>query len=262
MLATHAMRTLVLIAALALPACSSEESNGGPPDPDELPEFTAGDAQVSPAVRTAIADLVLAMGVNAGAAADPEMLGVLATVGAALMGEGRVTGVTAGSALRGNRAPASRTEGIWGVFGVGVAVYPAHEQPVQAYYTAVVALRGNEAAIGLKKANTEQEIFNAHADFPHPKAMGLLFQGRSRGWSAVEGYTQVIEKGIDGDCGGVAVAGVVCKYGMVSAGLEIDASVPLQFSGNTASGTREFALTYGDVRGYHIEVYCDESSFC
>ena len=92
--------------------------------------------------------------------------------------------------------------------------------------------------------------------------MGWLFQGRTQGWAAVEGYTQVIPKSIDGGCGAVAVAGVICESGMVSAGLEIDASVPLPFSGNTASGSREFALPYGDVAGYHIEVYCDESSFC
>ena len=262
MLATHAMRTLVLIAALALPACSSEESNGGPPDPDELPEFTAGDAQVSPAVRTAIASLITDLGTATGAAADPELAGVLGTIGAAMMGEGRITGVTAGSALRGSRTMASLADGTWGVFGVGVAVYPAHDETITAWYTAVVALNGNQAAIGLKKANTEQEVRNNRGTFPDPKAMGWLFQGRTQGWGAVEGYTQAIPKDFTTTCAGVAIAGVTCQYGTTSAGLEIDASVPLSFSGNTASGSRQFALPYGDVTGYYINVYCDEASFC
>jgi hypothetical protein len=256
------MPALAVIAAVMLSACSDDASNGGPPDEEGLPEFTAGDAQVSPDVRTAIATLIGDLGGNAGATADPELAGVLGTIGAAILREGRITGVTAGSALRAPNDAASLIQGTWGVFGVGVAVYPAHEQPVRAYYTAVVALSGTEAAIGIKKAETEQEILNARGEFPHPKAMGLLFQGRSRGWGAVAGYTQSIEKGIVGDCAGAGAAGVVCRYGTVSAGLEIGASVPLSFSGNTASGTREFALPYGDVRGYHIEVYCDEASFC
>ena len=96
----------------------------------------------------------------AGAAADPEWLGVLGVVGAALVGEGRITGVTAGSALRGSNAMATRRRDL-GVFGVGVAVYPAHDSRFQAWYTVVVALNGNEAAIGLKKANTPQEIFSS-----------------------------------------------------------------------------------------------------
>jgi hypothetical protein len=262
MFAFRRMPAVAVLAAVMLSACSDDGSDGGPPAEEGLPEFTAGDAQVSADVRTAISDLVGDLGANAGATADPELAGVLGTIGAAMLREGRVTGVTATSALRGTRSAPSLVEGTWGVFGVTVAVYPAPEQPVRAYYTAVVALNRNEAAIGLKKAETEQEIINARGDFPHIKARGLLFQGRTRGWGAVSGYTQVIEKAIAGDCAGAAVAGVVCRYGMVSAGLEIDASVPLSFSGNAASGTREFALPYGDVRGYHIEVYCDEASFC
>jgi len=262
MLAYCRISAVSVLAAVMLSACSDDGSTGAPPAEEGLPDFSAGDAQVSPDVRAAIADLIGDLGATAGATADPELAGVLGTIGSVMLREGRITGVTAGSALRGARPAASLIQGTWGVFGVGVAVYPAHEQPVRAYYTAVVALSGNEAAIGIKKAETQQEVINARGEFPHPKATGLLFQGRSRGWAAVEGYTQVIEKGIDGDCAGAAAAGVVCRYGTVSAGLEIDASVPLSFSGNAASGTREFALPYGDVRGYHIEVYCDEASFC
>ena len=260
MLASHGMRTIALLVAVALSACSDDESTN-PPDGDELPAFTAGDAQVSPAVRTAIADLIGDLGVATGAAADPEAAGVLNTIGAAVLGEGRITGVTAGSALRGSKTMAL-VDGTWGVFGVAVAVYPAHDLAVKAYYSGVVALHGNQAAIGLKKANTEQEIFNNRGEFPNAKAWGWLFQGRTQGWGAVEGYTQAIPKDFTTDCAGVSLAGVTCQYGTTSAGLEIDASVPLSFSGNTASGTREFALPYGDVRGYYISVYCDEATFC
>jgi hypothetical protein len=262
MFAFRRMSAVSVLAAVLLSACSDDGSSDVPPAEEGLPDFTAGDAQVSPDVRAAIADLIGDLGATAGATADPELAGVFGTIGSVMLGEGRLTGAPAGSALRGPQPAASLVQGTWGVFGVGVAVYPAHEQPIRAYYSAVVALSGNEAAIGVKKAETEQEIRNANGRFPDPKATGLFFQGRSRGWAAVEGYTQMIEKVIDGDCAGVAAAGVVCRYGMVSAGLEIDASVPLSFSGNTASGTREFALPYGDVRGYHIEVYCDEASFC
>ena len=60
------------------------------------------------------------------------------------------------------------------------------------------------------------------------------------------------------DCAGVSIAGVTCQHGTTSAGLEIDASLPLSFSGNTASGSRQFTLPYGDVTGDDIDVHCDE----
>jgi hypothetical protein len=261
MFASHGLRAFALLTAVALSACSGDESTSQPPDGDELPAFTAGDAQVAPAVRTAISGLIVDLGTATGAAADPELAGVLGTIGAAMVGEGRITGVTAGSALRGSKTM-SLVDGTWGVFGVAVAVYPAHDQPIKAWYTAVVALHGNQAAIGLKKANTEAEVRNNRGDFPDPKANGWLFQGRTQGWGAVEGYTQAIPKDFTTDCAGVSISGVTCQYGMTSAGLEIHASVPLSFSGNTASGSRQFTLAYGDVAGYYINVYCDEASFC
>ena len=112
MLASHGMRTFALLAAVALSACSGDESTNQPPDGDELPAFTAGDAQVSPAVRTAIAGLIVDLGTATGAAADPELAGVLGVIGAAVVGEGKITGVTAGSALRGSNAMAL-VDGTW-----------------------------------------------------------------------------------------------------------------------------------------------------
>ena len=38
-------------------------------------------------------------------------------------------------------------------------------------------------------------------NFPDPKAMGWLFQGRTQGWGAVEGYTQSIPKSFITGCG-------------------------------------------------------------
>ena len=153
-------------------------------------------------------------------------------------------------------------DGTWGVFGAAVAVYPNEGSAVQAYYTGVIALNGNQVAIGIKRADTEQEIVNANAVFPHPKAVGLFFQGRQSGWGALDGYVQVIPKSHEGGCAGVAVTGIVCYVGIASAGLEILASAPLQFSGNQASGTRMFELGYADYRGYFLEVYCDQVDFC
>ena len=73
MLASHGLRAFALLAALALSACSGDESTTQPPAGDELPAFTAGDAEVSPAVRMAIAGLIVALGTATGAAADPEL---------------------------------------------------------------------------------------------------------------------------------------------------------------------------------------------
>jgi len=92
------MRTFVLLAAVVLSACTNEPTYE--PSNDSLPAYTARDAQVSPAVRTAIADLIGDLAVATGAAADPELAGVHGVIGAAVVGEGRITGVTAGSALR------------------------------------------------------------------------------------------------------------------------------------------------------------------
>ena len=78
--------------------------------------------------------------------------------------------------------------------GSGSPCIPNWGSHVKTYYTAVVALKGTEAAIGIKKAETEQEVLNARGDFPSAKAKGVFFQGRSRGWGAVDGYTQVIVK--------------------------------------------------------------------
>lgn len=261
MLESHRFRTALLLSTVALWACS-DDGGSAPPADDGLPEFTAGDAQVSTEIRTEIASLVNDVGESSGAAADPEQAGVLAAIGSAITGEGRVTGITGSSALRTTPAAASLAEGTWGVFAVGVAVYPQAGQPLKAYYTAVVALKGSEAAIGIKKAETEQEVLNARGDFPSAKARGVFFQGRSRGWGAVDGYTQVIMKSQDNECTGFAVTGIVCHYGIASSGLEILESVPLQFSGNGATGSREFVLPYHDVRGYSIDVYCDQVTFC
>lgn len=261
MFESHRFRTALLLSAVALWACSGDGANAPPAD-DGLPAFTAGDAQVSAEVRTAIADMVADVGATSGAAADPEVAGVLGAIGSAILGEGRVTGVTASSALRTAPGAVSLVDGTWGVFGFAVAVYPSEGEPLKAYYTGVVALNGTAVAIGLKKAETEQEFRNFRGEFPDPKARGLFFEDRSRGWGAVAGYTQAIGKTEDGACAGVALAGILCTYGMASAGLEIGESVPLSFSGNTATGSRGFALAYGDVRGYFFAVYCDQASFC
>lgn len=261
-------RSLLLLAAAGLWACSSDDSSG-PSDPgdDELPEFTAGTTQLSPALRATIAGLLGDFGDASGLSTDPEAEGALAAAGAAFLGEGWITGVTASSAsIRrggggGANVQASRVDGTWGVFGVAVAVYPTLESQVSAYYTGVVALKGNEAAIGIKAAHTEPEIQDARADFPEPKAWGLFFQGQSRGWGATDGYTQVIPKNIT-PCE-ETIPGVVCHEGTFSLGLEILESVPLpQLPGNQASGSREFLLNYGDVHGYYLAVYCDSSDYC
>jgi hypothetical protein len=261
MFESRRFRMALLLSAAALWACS-DDGGSNPPDDEGLPEFTAGESQVTADVRTEIASLVADVGASAGAAGDPEQAGVLAAIGSAFVGEGRVTGITASSALRTTPAAASMAEGTWGVFAVGVAVYPEAGQPLKAYYAAVVALKGNEAAIGIKKSESDAELRNARGDFPSAKAKGAFFQGRSRGWGAVDGYTQVIMKSLDNECTGFAVSGMACHWGIASSGLEILESVPLQFSGNGATGSREFVLPYHDMRGYSIDVYCDQVTFC
>jgi hypothetical protein len=259
------LRLLLLLAAAGLWACSDDSSSGPPDDPDdpELPDFPAGESQVDAATRAAIADIIADAADATGAASDPEAAGVLGALGATFLSEGRITGVTASSsAIRGDPTVGARmVDGTWGVFGVAVALFPDQQSPVQAYYTGVVALNGSEAAIGIKKANTEPEIQDAHADFPHPKAAGYFFQGQTRGWGAIDGYMQVIPKEAN-PCDGEVPFGVICHTGTHSFGLEILASVPLQFSGNQASGSRSFLLAYGDRRGYYLWVYCDQVDFC
>lgn len=258
-------RLLLLLSAATLWACSSDDSNGPPDDtPDDvLPEFPEGITTLGGAERSAVARILENAGDASGVGADPEAAGAIGAAAAAILGEGKISGVTASSASvrsAGGNAQARLVDGTWGVFGVAVAVYPNTESPVSAYYTGVVALKGNEAAIGIKRAHTEPEILDANAEFPHPKAVGLFFQGRSRGWGAVDGYMQVIPKEIT-PCTS-AIPGIVCHEGTVSLGLEILASAPLQFSGNQASGSRQFVLEYGDVQGYYIAVYCDSSDYC
>ena len=97
MLASQGMHTFVLLAAVALSACGDKSYE--PPDVDST-AYTPPDARVSPAARTAIAHLIGDLRVATGAAADPELAGVPSTIDAAVVGEGRITGVTAGSALR------------------------------------------------------------------------------------------------------------------------------------------------------------------
>jgi len=264
MFESHRFRAALLLSAVALWACSDDGANDPPADTG-LPEFTVGDAQVSAEVRTAMAQVVADVGASSGAAADAELAGVLGAIGSAILGEGRITGVsgvTTSSALRTAPAPATLVSGPWGVFGFAVAVYPSEGEPLKAYYTGVVALNGTAAAIGIKKAETEPEVRNARADFPNSKARGLFFADRSLGWGAVAGYTQTIGKTEEGACAGVALTGILCTYGMASSGLEISESEPLSFSGNSATGSRRFALPYGDVRGYFFAVYCDQASFC
>jgi hypothetical protein len=144
-----------------------------------------------------------------------------------------------------------------------VAVYPDDQSPASAYYTGIVALNGNEVAIGIRKAVTPQQMTDMRSDFPDPIARGMLFQGQSRGWEALTGYMQVIGlKSVAGPCAGTMPSGVSCQYGTSSAGLEILTSAPLPFAGNGASGGREFLLDYGYVRCYAFDVLCDQASFC
>ena len=257
---------LLPLAAAALWACSSDES-GGPSEPDEgLPEFTAGDAQLSPDLRATIAAMVADFGDQAGAGSDPELAGVVGAIGAAFIGEGRITGVTASNAslaVGSAGAQARLVDGIWGVFGVSVVVFPEIGSPLSDYYTAVVALRGNRAAISIRHADSEAEMLTMRSDFPSQIAQGLYFEGPTKGWGALTGYMQVIGlKTTIGGCAGSFPTGVDCVHGTTSLGLEILTSAPYPFAGNTASGGRQFILEYGDVRGYEIVVYCDQASFC
>lgn len=259
------VRSFPLLAAAVLLACSGDDGGTNPPDPDEgLPEFAAGDQQLSPALRAEVLAMVAGAAEAAGIDADPEIAGVVGAIAAGFSGDGRISGVEASSASLMVGTPELRlAPGTWGVFAAGVAVYPNDQDPVTAYYTAIVALRGSEVAIGVRKAVTEQQIFNQRSDFPDPIARGLLFQGASRGWEALTGYMQVIGlKSITGGCSGTMPAGVSCEYGTSSAGLEITASTPVPFNGNLAGGSRQFLLDYGDVRGYAFNVYCDAATFC
>lgn len=258
------VRRLPLLAAALLWACSDDGGTDPPDDDGGLPAFTAGDQQLSPALRAEVAAMVGDVVDASGASADPEAAGVVGAIAAGFLGDGWITGVDASSASLMVGDPSLRlVSGTWGVFAAGVAVYPNDQAPVTAYYTAIVALNGNEVAIGVRKAVTEQQILNQRSDFPDPIARGLLFQGASRGWGALTGYMQVIGlKTITGGCSGTMPAGVSCQYGTSSAGLEILTSAPLPFAGNGASGGREFLLDYGDVRGYAFDVLCDQASFC
>ena len=259
------LHLLPLVAAAALWACSDDDSNG-PEDPPDggLPEFAAGDQQLSPALRAEVVAMVEGVADASGATGDAEAAGVVGAIAAAFLGDGLITGVDASSASTRVGHPALRlVSGIWGVFAVDVAVYPNHEDAVLAYYTVIVALNGSEVGAGVRKAVTEPQILSQRSDFPDPIARGLVFQDASRGWEALTGYMQVIGlKTIDGSCAATMPAGVVCTYGSSSAGLEITASTPVPFSGNLAGGSRQFLLDYGDVRGYSLDVYCDEASFC
>jgi hypothetical protein len=199
-----------------------------------------------------------------GATADPEAAGVLAAITAGFAGEGRVTGVDAASASLLVGDPALRlVAGTWGVFAAGVTVYPDDQSPASAYYTGIVALNGSEVAIGIRKAVTPQQMTDMRSDFPDPIARGMLFQGASRGWEALDGYMQVIGlKTVAGPCAGTMPSGVSCQYGTSSFGLEILASSPIPFGGNAASGGRSFILSYGDRRGYAFDVTCSETTIC
>jgi hypothetical protein len=258
------VRRFTLLAAALLWACS-DDGGSNPPDPDPgLPDFTAGDQQLDPALRAEVVAMVGDAADASGATVDPEAAGVLGAIAAGFTGEGRVTGVDASSAslLVGNPA-LRRVSGTWGVFGVGVAVHPDDQSAATAYYTAVVALNGNEVAIGIRKAVTPQQMTDMHSAFPDPIARGMIFQGRSRGWEALTGYMQVIGlKSVAGDCAGTMPVGVSCQYGTSSLGLEIEASAPMPFSGNGAGGGRTFILPYGDVRGYAFDVICSETTIC
>ncbi|HJS46776.1 MAG TPA: hypothetical protein VJ773_02190 [Gemmatimonadales bacterium] len=259
------VRSFPLLAAAFLWACSDEDGGTNPPDPDEgLPEFAAGDQQLSPALRAEVLAMVAEVADAAGVDADPELAGVVGAIAAGFTGDGWISGVDASSASLMVGNPELRlASGTWGVFAAGVAVYPNDQDPVTAYYTAIVALRGTEVAIGVRKAVTEQQLSTMRSDFPDPIARGLLFQGASKGWEALTGYVQVIGlKTITGGCSGTMPAGVSCQYGTSSAGLEITASTPVPFNGNLAGGSRQFLLDYGDVRGYAFDVLCDAASFC
>jgi hypothetical protein len=233
---------------LLLAACGGDGDGGADPGSGTGP--TASE-------RSAMVTALNAAATNATAAGDGA--GILVLKGAAgLIGGGlTVTSVSGVTFTRIASAPVRSAGAVTGwAFGVEMGMVQGTE--VGGYEGAVV-ISGTSIAYG----------FGLHSATPGfvGSSFGAIWTSPSEGWVATS-LTSIGQA--DTIFGGSCLAPALAGYGVTSCtpatlrgpGFNITASVPIDFPGNTAIGSRTMAFGPNRLRGAAIDVDCSQTTAC
>ena len=251
----------MLLASL-LVACGAGLDEDGGVGLDNLP---GGTSQLSIADRTAVGARLTAL-VTALDAEDPVAALAIGRLREAFVSDGWITGADAdlgATPVPGEERFASVvvTE-RWGVLVGDVVVLTAGSPIITGRYVrGIVALRSTRTVVayGTQDFSLGQPL---GGNFP-ASARGLIFEGTTSAWEATAGELQLsTAQQLFRTCGYVP-AGVTCVKARYTGSIGITTSGPLaSLPGNTASGSRSFSLVSSSIRGYAIEVSCDQSTMC
>jgi hypothetical protein len=255
----------MLLASL-LVACGGDDGpddDGGGGGLDDLP---AGESQLSSADRAVVSARLSALATALGTE-DPVAALAIGSLGQAVVTEGWMTGVDAdvASALVAGEArlPSLVATERWGVF-VGDVVVLATGSPniTGQFIRGIIALRGTQTVV----AYTVQD-FALGQPLGGPISSGvrgLIFEGTTSVWIATAGGMQLsTAQQLFESCGGTLPAGVTCINARYTGSIGFTASTPLgSVVGNAATGSRSFSFGSSAIRGYQIEVFCEQSTLC
>ena len=243
-----------LMTALVVAACGGGDGDGG---------NGPGGGGPSAGERTAMVAALNAAAANAEAAGDGAGVIILQGAAAMLQSDLTVTSVTGVSFVReAGVVQTSRLVSVAGGWAFGVELGLTQGQSPQievgAYEGAVVISGGNIAyGFGLKSA-TPGFVGSS---------FGAIWQGANAGWSAtaLTGFG-VADSIIGGNCLNSTPAGlgiIDCTHASLSGpGFSITASTPINFPGNTATGSKTMAFGPSRLRGAVVIVDCNQSTYC
>lgn len=245
--APHRFLALTVL-ILSLSACGGD--SGTDPSPDADP---------TPAERTEMA-ASLTDAAAAAAASGDELSGTILSGAASMVQNGLA--VTAGirSSARASASSGSTTAGARSaarVFTIAVGVEMLNDPSPITGYSGAIVINGTTVAFGLGESS--------FGTFP-TTALGGIGNGPNQAWVATAGTVGGLIQSLGPVGCGVNLPSPVVQcqpgtYKLVS--LEITQSTPMNFQGNTATGSNTFLMpSRTPVAGVEVTVDCNLTTFC
>ena len=198
--------------------------------------------------------------------ADPTGAAAVAGLAAAIASEGWVTGVDATTALElvagDARLAGLVATGRWGIFGGEIAVVTGVDPETQLttgdLIRGVAMLRDSTVVVGYKR----WPLLGAEPAGVFPTSgTGSVFEGSQRAWTAIAGGVNLTTADSLLSACNVSEPGIECINASFANGtLGISTSQPVPGTGATGSYTAGFGSTR--LRGYRLDVICEQSTRC
>jgi hypothetical protein len=245
-----------LVTALVLAGCGGGDGDGG--------NGPGGGGGPSAGERSAMAAALNAAAVNAEAAGDGTGVIILQGAAALLQNDLTVTPVNGVSFLR-DAAVTVRTGTPYAMangwaFGVELGLMQGSPGQLEVgVFEGAVVISGPNIAYGFG-------LLSATPGFVG-NSFGAIWQGANAGWAA----TALTGVGVaDSIIGGNCLSNVPAGLGIVQCvpaslrgpGFNISASTPINFPGNTATGSNTMAFGPNRLRGATVGVDCNQTSNC